>query len=97
MLILEGLPLFFLELSIGQRMQKGVIGTWTSINPALAGIGWAACVTSFLVSIYYNVIIAWALFYLFNSFQSSVPWGRCPGSAYFSQESLTACENNTSK
>ena len=32
---------------------------------------------SLLVSIYYNVIIAWILFYLFASFRSDVPWRHC--------------------
>ena len=32
---------------------------------------------SFLVSIYYNVIIAWVLFYMFASFRSDVPWRTC--------------------
>lgn len=32
---------------------------------------------SLLVSIYYNVIIAWILFYLFASFRSDVPWRSC--------------------
>ena len=32
---------------------------------------------SFLVSVYYNVIIAWVLFYLFASFRPDVPWRDC--------------------
>jgi len=32
---------------------------------------------SFLVCVYYNVIIAWALFYMFASFQSKLPWTEC--------------------
>ena len=32
---------------------------------------------SLLVSIYYNVIIAWAIFYLFASFKSQLPWASC--------------------
>lgn len=34
-------------------------------------------VVSFLVAIYYNVIIAWCLYYLFESFRSDVPWRHC--------------------
>ena len=97
MLVLEGIPIYFLEICIGQRMQKGVVGTWSTINPVLGGIGLAACITSFLVDIYYNVIIAWALFYLFSSFQADVPWGRCPGYAYDSPEALESCKNATSQ
>ena len=32
---------------------------------------------SFLVTIYYNMIIAWTLFYTFAGFQSQLPWEFC--------------------
>ena len=41
------------------------------------GIGYAMLVISFLVSIYYNVILGWALYYLFESFRAEVPWKHC--------------------
>ena len=42
------------------------------------GIGLAMClIVSGLVSIYYNVIIAWSLFYLFASFSKNLPWVEC--------------------
>ena len=43
----------------------------------VAGVGWAMLVVSFLVSIYYNVVIAYILRYLFASFTSSLPWQSC--------------------
>ena len=46
-------------------------------TPLFSGIGHAMLMVSLLVSIYYNVIIAWILFYLFASFQSDVPWRSC--------------------
>lgn len=33
---------------------------------------------SFLVSLYYNTIIAWVMWYFFNSFQEPLPWSTCP-------------------
>lgn len=39
LLVLEGIPLLHLEFAIGQRVRKGVIGVWGSINPYLGGIG----------------------------------------------------------
>lgn len=33
---------------------------------------------SFLVGLYYNTIMAWILWYLFNSFQEPLPWSQCP-------------------
>lgn len=32
---------------------------------------------SSLVGIYYNMILAWALFYLLSSFTSHLPWSSC--------------------
>lgn len=78
MLALEGIPLYYMELCIGQRMRKGSIGVWNEISPYLGGLGLASVVVCFLVSLYYNVIIAWCLFYFFKSFQSPLPWSSCP-------------------
>ena len=38
-LIFLGLPLFILELAIGQKMRLGSIGAWTAISPYLGGVG----------------------------------------------------------
>uniref|UniRef100_A0A8D3BPH4 Transporter n=1 Tax=Scophthalmus maximus TaxID=52904 RepID=A0A8D3BPH4_SCOMX len=77
-LVFEGLPLLYLELAIGQRLRKGSIGVWNSISPLLGGLGVASMVVSFLVSIFYNTILAWVLWYLFHSFQNPLPWSHCP-------------------
>ena len=37
MLLIEGLPIFLLELAIGQRLRKGSIGAWSRISPFLGG------------------------------------------------------------
>lgn len=41
-----GIPLFFLELAVGQRIRRGSIGVWNYISPRLGGIGIASCVVS---------------------------------------------------
>ncbi|XP_062822633.1 sodium-dependent serotonin transporter-like [Anolis carolinensis] len=46
----------------------------SSIPP---GIGFAICVINLYVSFYYNTIIAWALFYFYSSFASTLPWAQC--------------------
>lgn len=78
MLFAEGLPLFLLELAIGQRLRKGSIGVWKQISPYLGGIGIASGVVSFNVALYYNTIIAWCLNYFVRSFQFPLPWSKCP-------------------
>ncbi|XP_055795513.1 sodium-dependent neutral amino acid transporter B(0)AT2-like [Salvelinus fontinalis] len=78
LLIVIGIPLFFLELSVGQRVRRGSIGVWNYISPRLGGIGFASCVVCFFVALYYNVIIGWSLFYFSQSFQQPLPWHECP-------------------
>ncbi|XP_053718028.1 sodium-dependent neutral amino acid transporter B(0)AT1-like [Synchiropus splendidus] len=78
LLVLEGIPLLHLEFAIGQRLRKGSVGVWRSINPYLTGVGIASLLTSFLVGVYYNTIMAWIMWYLFNSFQDPLPWSQCP-------------------
>lgn len=78
MLFLEGIPLFYMELAIGQKMRLGSIGAWSAISPYLGGVGLASVVTSLYLCLYYNIINAWSFWYLFNSFQSVLPWAICP-------------------
>ncbi|KAM4821138.1 sodium- and chloride-dependent transporter XTRP3 [Thomomys bottae] len=78
MLFVEGMPLMYLELAVGQRMRQGSVGTWRTISPYLCGIGIASMVVAFFVSTYYNIINAWGFWYLFHSFQDPLPWSVCP-------------------
>ncbi|XP_069011957.1 sodium-dependent neutral amino acid transporter B(0)AT2-like isoform X3 [Embiotoca jacksoni] len=66
------------ELAAGQAIRQGSIGVWKYISPRLAGIGYSSCVVCSFVALYYNVILAWSLFYLGNSFQYPLPWEQCP-------------------
>ena len=78
MLFVEGLPLFLLEMVVGQRLRKGSIGAWNRVSQYLGGIGIASAIVSFNVALYYNTVIAWCLTYFFKSFQSPLPWAECP-------------------
>lgn len=75
--ILGGMPLFYLELLLGQYYRQGAITCWKKICPLLAGIGWAVTVIAFYTDFYYNVVISWALYYLFASFRKMLPWSKC--------------------
>ena len=79
MLFLLGIPLFYLELLLGQSIRKGPILVWNKLLPNFTGIGIASVVVIFYICLYYNVIIAWVIFYFFNSFQSPLPWAKCFG------------------
>lgn len=86
MLIFEGVPVFYLELSIGQRLRQGAINVWSTVCPYLGGMGIATTVICILVCSYYNVVIAWVLFYFYNSFRSPLPWAECPKVDVFNSE-----------
>uniref|UniRef100_A0A8C7YNM6 Transporter n=1 Tax=Oryzias sinensis TaxID=183150 RepID=A0A8C7YNM6_9TELE len=78
LLVLEGLPLLLMEFAIGQRLRKGSVGVWRAISPYLTGVGIASMLVSFLIGLYYNTLMAWIMWYLFNSFQDPLPWTQCP-------------------
>ncbi|CAG9820391.1 unnamed protein product [Phaedon cochleariae] len=66
-----GIPLFLIELGIGQKMRLGSLGVWNTIHPWLGGIGISSCVVTFFVALYYNVIITWCFYYLYALLLSS--------------------------
>ena len=79
-MVIEGLPLFFIELGIGQRLRKVGLTAWHDIHPALQGIGIACVVVSFMLCIYYVIVITWCSYYFFVSFTKKLPWTQdsCP-------------------
>ncbi|ALC41674.1 DAT [Drosophila busckii] len=70
MLIVGGIPLFYMELALGQHNRKGAITCWGRLVPLFKGIGYAVVLIAFYVDFYYNVIIAWSLRFFFASFTS---------------------------
>lgn len=78
MLFFAGLPLFFMELAIGQYISLGPNILFKRLAPILSGVGWGMVVIAFLTAIYFNVIISWSIFYIVDSFTTStLPWGHC--------------------
>uniref|UniRef100_A0A8C9JZM0 Solute carrier family 6 member 20 n=1 Tax=Panthera tigris altaica TaxID=74533 RepID=A0A8C9JZM0_PANTA len=68
MLVVEGMPLLYLELAVGQRMRQGSIGAWRTISPYLGGVGkWA--LSWILDSRGFTGGAAWA---------DPLPWSVCP-------------------
>ena len=97
MLFSAGLPLFFMELSLGQYSGQGPTRVFGRLAPALKGLGFAMLMITAYVSIYYNVIIAWTLFYMFSGMQSELPWTTCNSgtSSYHCQEPCVDVIMNT--
>uniref|UniRef100_H2ZDJ1 Transporter n=1 Tax=Ciona savignyi TaxID=51511 RepID=H2ZDJ1_CIOSA len=94
-LLICGIPLFFLELSFGQFGALGPAAIW-KIAPIFKGVGYCMMFISFVVCIYYNVIIAYSLHFIFNSFTSVVPWSTCGNywnSKFCRTNTLRECAN----
>ncbi|XP_053574795.1 sodium- and chloride-dependent betaine transporter [Bombina bombina] len=72
-----GIPVFLLETALGQYTSQGGVTAWRKICPLFEGIGYASQVIESYLNIYYIVILAWAIFYLFNSFTAELPWATC--------------------
>ena len=80
MLVLIGLPVFFLELSFGQFAGLGPLMIW-NFCPLMKGLGFGMITVTLIISLYYNVIIAQCLFYFYHSiksvFDDKAPWMTC--------------------
>uniref|UniRef100_A0AAX7TJW1 Transporter n=1 Tax=Astatotilapia calliptera TaxID=8154 RepID=A0AAX7TJW1_ASTCA len=75
-MVIAGMPLFYMELALGQYNREGAAGVW-KICPIFKGVGFTVILISLYVGFYYNVIISWAMFYLFSSFTGELPWVHC--------------------
>ncbi|XP_009556762.2 sodium-dependent serotonin transporter [Cuculus canorus] len=96
MAIFGGIPLFYMELALGQYHRNGCISIWRKICPIFKGIGFAICIIDLYVASYYNTIMAWAFYYLVSSFTSELPWTSCTNpwntgncTNYFSKDNVS--------
>ncbi|XP_048400802.1 sodium- and chloride-dependent neutral and basic amino acid transporter B(0+)-like [Stegostoma tigrinum] len=84
MLVLVGIPLFFLECSFGQFASLRIIRVWKAVPMLQVGVCGIVqglrLSTIFVVvtsNILYNCILAYCVYYLFASFQSPLLWSDC--------------------
>ncbi|XP_039174793.1 sodium-dependent serotonin transporter-like isoform X1 [Crotalus tigris] len=103
MAIFGGIPLFYMELALGQYHRHGCISIWRKVCPIFKGIGFAICIIAFYLASYYNTIMAWALYYLISSFGHELPWVSCTNAwntpnclSYFSNRSIAWTANASS-
>ncbi|XP_056644483.1 sodium- and chloride-dependent glycine transporter 1-like isoform X1 [Diorhabda sublineata] len=76
MLFLCGIPLFFLEASLGQFGSVGCTKVF-NICPLFKGAGYAMIVVNLIVCTYFNTICAYPLIFLVHCFNSKLPWLDC--------------------
>ena len=77
MLVLVALPMFFLEMVLGQYSRQGPVKAFGRIAPIFKGVGAAMLCASCYVCIYYNVVTGWTIFYIVSGFTSDLPWSSC--------------------
>ena len=63
-MVFVAMPIFLLEVTIGQKFRSTPVPIWSAISPYLCGLGWAGTLSSYFCAWYYNVICAWSIFYL---------------------------------
>ncbi|XP_078338349.1 sodium- and chloride-dependent glycine transporter 1-like [Crassostrea virginica] len=75
-LIFCGIPLYFLELCLGQFSGVSSIFVW-KLCPLFKGLGFLMVTVSAMMSWYYITVIVWVLYYLVSSFYDPLPWSQC--------------------
>ena len=88
-----GIPMFVLEVAVGQYLGEGGMTLVGRLCPLLGGTGMATMVLVSLLNIYYCVIVGWAIFYLIVSLATlpSLPWDTCQ--AWWNTDVRTKQEN----
>jgi solute carrier family 6 amino acid transporter-like protein 5/7/9/14 len=76
MSLVIGIPMVFLEMSVGQYMSTSTVSCWRMCQ-CFRGIGFAMNFSNIYVVMYYNMVIAYAFYYLFMSFTTELPWVKC--------------------
>ncbi|KAI1725383.1 sodium:neurotransmitter symporter family domain-containing protein [Ditylenchus destructor] len=77
-----GFPLVYMHLAIGQYSGLSASGAFGEMMPVASGIGWALVLLAVPVAIYYNIIVAWSLYYFWYSFlgvfsANGLSWNQC--------------------
>ena len=75
-LLFIGVPVFLLELALGQRFQRGATLAYEKLHRRLRGFGVAGTVMAFATLSYYNVILAWTIVYMVHSLRTPLPFRR---------------------
>ncbi|XP_046371409.2 sodium- and chloride-dependent glycine transporter 2-like isoform X2 [Haliotis rufescens] len=78
-LLLIGVPIFYMDLSLGQFCGRGPAHIW-NFSPLFRGVGVGMVVVNAVVHPMYGVIPSWGMYYLFQSGSSVLPWSTCSNS-----------------
>ncbi|CAN8006031.1 unnamed protein product, partial [Ixodes pacificus] len=96
LLTVIGRPIYYMELILGQFSSFGTLKAFMCM-PAGRGVGMAMVYSIFFIALYYNVILSYALTYLYYSFWKVLPWAHCDPTwadknCYVRQEGVMSCK-----
>jgi len=74
LLLVIGVPIFYLETAIGQIFKAGTPKLFESIHIKYKGLGLYPLIITLIGCTYYNLILAHSYFYLSESFKFPLPW-----------------------
>ncbi|XP_067651364.1 sodium- and chloride-dependent betaine transporter-like [Haliotis asinina] len=75
-IVIAALPVFYLEASLAQFSGKGAVQTW-NFCPLLKGIGIGTVIQVAICQPYYQILLAWPIYYMVKSCSSVLPWTTC--------------------
>ena len=75
-MICIGIPMVYLEFAVGQFTSNGPLKGWKMIR-ICRGIGISTNIANSLLVLFYNMIIAYSLYFLIMSLTSELPWQKC--------------------
>ncbi|XP_071092286.1 sodium-dependent dopamine transporter-like [Haliotis cracherodii] len=78
-LLLIGVPIFYMDLSLGQFCGRGPAHIW-NFSPLLRGVGVGMVVVNAVLHPMFGVIPSWGMYYLFQSGSTVLPWSTCSNS-----------------
>lgn len=86
-LITAGVPVLVLDYVLGHRFRGSAPLVWRRISARTEAIGWVQTIITYIIAVYYAVILAWSTIYTWFSLKLS--WGEDPG-AFFVRDFLHA-------
>ncbi|MCF1711539.1 sodium-dependent transporter [Corynebacterium argentoratense] len=86
-LITAGVPVLVLDYVLGHRFRGSAPLVWRRISARTEAIGWVQTIITYIIAVYYAVILAWSTIYTW--FSLKLAWGEDPG-AFFVRDFLHA-------
>lgn len=86
-LITAGVPVLLLDYVLGHRFRGSAPLVWRRISARTEAIGWVQTIITYIIAVYYAVILAWSTIYTW--FSLKLAWGEDP-EAFFVRDFLHA-------